>query len=247
MCGSGSRRRARAHARDAFAAGRRAVASKTAACAAALLALASCTEPPEEAARAAVLEALGNPGAIEFGEHRIVSDGHACLAFDDGTGERQALLRYVHGASGRRWEVAALDRRALEACGLPGGARAALPGEPVGTALAAASPAAGERLFRRCSACHAIEAGGGHGIGPNLWAIVGAPVAAQEGYVYSPALRAAGGAWTAQRLDSYLQSPRDFAPGTKMTFAGIARGGDRADLIAFLASRGGAAPGSGVP
>ena len=231
------------HARDAFAAGRRAMVLKTTACAAALLALASCSEPPEQAARAAVLEALGNPNAVQFGEHRIVGGSHACLAFDDGTGERQALLRYVHGPSGRRWEVAALDHRSLEACGVAGGGAGAarsLPAEPVAARLARADPAAGERLFRKCSACHTAAPGAPHGIGPNLSGILGAPVAARSDYLYSPALREKGGSWSSERLDAYLRSPRDFAPGTKMTFAGIAPGEDRAHLIAFLAAGGGA-------
>lgn len=119
---------------------------------------------------------------------------------------------------------------------LPPGMGAA-PADP----LAAADPAAGERVWRSCRACHAIEPGR-HGVGPSLHGIFGAPIAAQDwGRPYSLALRqmgAAGAAWDVARLSAYLENPRTFAPGTMMAFAGIRDPADRLNLIAWLAVQG---------
>jgi cytochrome c len=104
--------------------------------------------------------------------------------------------------------------------------------------LAGADPAAGERVWRQCRACHAIEPGR-HGMGPSLYGIVGAPVAAQDwGRPYSPALQQVGGVWDVARLSAYLENPRAFAPGGAMAFVGIADPADRLNLIAWMAAQG---------
>ena len=101
--------------------------------------------------------------------------------------------------------------------------------------LAAASPDRGQKVFRVCSACHAIDAGAAHAVGPNLRAVIGRPVAAAEGFDrYSPAMKSYGGTWTLERLDRYLRQPAVEAEGTTMLFPGIPDAGDRADLIAWL-------------
>ena len=100
--------------------------------------------------------------------------------------------------------------------------------------LAAADPDRGKKVFRKCSACHTAEKGGARKIGPNLWGIVGAPVGAREGFRYSKAMTAFGGSWTPERLDAYLTRPRTVVKGGSMSFAGLKRGRDRADVIAFL-------------
>jgi cytochrome c len=105
---------------------------------------------------------------------------------------------------------------------------------PIANLLAAADPAKGQQQFNKCSACHTIDKGAPNGTGPNLWGIMGKPVAAIAGYAYSPALKGKGGQWDWETMSQWIKSPRDFADGTKMTFAGIGKGEDRANLLAFL-------------
>ena len=103
----------------------------------------------------------------------------------------------------------------------------------VAALLAAADPEAGAKLFRKCAACHSIDEGGAKKIGPNLWDIVGKAMASGD-YDYSPSLADLGGEWDYESLDAFISKPKAFAPGTKMTFAGLTKASDRANLIAFL-------------
>lgn len=102
------------------------------------------------------------------------------------------------------------------------------------TRLAAADSVRGKKVFRKCVACHTVEKGGRKKTGPNLWGIVGAPVGARYGFRYSQAMLAFGGTWTPERLDAYLAKPREFVKGGSMSFVGLKREQDRADVIAFL-------------
>ena len=113
-------------------------------------------------------------------------------------------------------------------------------GPDLGTLLAAADPAAGEKVFAKCLSCHTVDQGGAHGIGPNIYGIVGKPIGKHAaGFAYSSALADHGGDWTYENLDPWLASPASFAPGTKMSFAGLSKPEDRANVIAFLKSKGG--------
>lgn len=113
-------------------------------------------------------------------------------------------------------------------------------GPDLGTLLAAADPAAGEKVYAKCVACHTINAGGANGIGPNLNAVLGTPIGSHvPGYAYSEALKGHGGAWTYENMDAWLKNPRAFAAGTKMSFAGLSKPEDRANVIAFLKANGG--------
>ncbi len=95
--------------------------------------------------------------------------------------------------------------------------------------------AAGEKSFAKCKACHTITPGGANGIGPNLAGIVGEPVATgRGGFAFSDALKTKGGTWDDAALDAWLTNPKGFAPGTKMTFAGIANAQERANIIAYM-------------
>ncbi len=100
--------------------------------------------------------------------------------------------------------------------------------------LASADPAEGEKVFSRCKSCHSIEQGGAHGVGPNLWNIVGAPKAAKDGFSYSGVLEGMGDEWDYAALDGFLENPRGYATGTRMTFAGLRRPEQRAAVIAYM-------------
>jgi len=112
-----------------------------------------------------------------------------------------------------------------------GGGAAAV---PIETLLASADPAAGEAVFAKCAACHTITKGGANGIGPNLWGAIGKPHGHVAGFAYSDALKSVSGVWDWKGLDAWLTSPRKYAPGTKMTFAGLGKAEDRANLIAYM-------------
>lgn len=94
----------------------------------------------------------------------------------------------------------------------------------------------GQQLAQVCLACHSLQAGEPHKLGPNLWNIVGRPVASAEGYAYSQAMQKLGGDWTAARLDHYLRDPAAMAPGNRMTFIGIKDDTQRAAVLAYLAT-----------
>lgn len=96
----------------------------------------------------------------------------------------------------------------------------------------------GERVFGKCRACHKLEQGA-NGTGPYLYGLVGRDVAAAEGYGFSGSLVAVADVWTPENLDGFLESPRSYAPGTSMGFAGLPKAEDRANLIAYLATIGG--------
>jgi len=100
--------------------------------------------------------------------------------------------------------------------------------------LAGGDAAAGVALLARCRACHTLDEGGARRVGPNIWGIVGKAKGTSEGYAYSDALANAGGTWTFADLDGYLTAPREFMPGTKMTFPGIPDAADRANAILSL-------------
>ncbi|MFC3442524.1 c-type cytochrome [Sphingobium rhizovicinum] len=112
-------------------------------------------------------------------------------------------------------------------------------GPSLNSLLASADVAAGEKVFAKCAACHTVNQGGANGIGPNLYATVGEPIGqGKGGFAFSDALKSKGGEWSFDNLDHWLKSPREFAPGTKMTFAGLGNPADRANLIAWLNTQG---------
>jgi cytochrome c len=114
-----------------------------------------------------------------------------------------------------------------------GGAPAAAPQESIAELLANADPKRGEQIARVCQTCHTFEKGGPNKVGPNLWGVVGRPKV-EPGFNYSAAMKAKGGDWTVDDLNQFLTSPRGYIPGTAMSFAGLPRGPQRADVIAFL-------------
>ncbi len=162
-----------------------------------------------------------------------------------------------------RLSMVALAALALTGCGRGDGGSAtetpAAPGAPAAPMAAAtaeklarlaALPAPydqadldnGRRVFARCRSCHTITEGGPGMTGPNLYGLFGRPAAAQAGFNYSDALKTAGIVWDEERLDHWLENPRAFLKGTKMSFAGIPDATDRRDVIAFLKVETGWAP-----
>ena len=95
----------------------------------------------------------------------------------------------------------------------------------------------GRAVFARCSSCHTLAEGGGRLMGPNLWGLFGRQVGSKEGYNYSQAVQDADFVWGTDNLDHWLDNPREFLPGNKMTFAGIHDADDRRDLIAYIATQ----------
>ena len=89
-------------------------------------------------------------------------------------------------------------------------------------------------MFKKCAACHNAEKGGPNQLGPNLWGVLGEPIGQGRGFAFSDALAKKGGTWNWDNLSQWLTSPKAFAPGTKMTFAGLGNPQDRANVIAFL-------------
>lgn len=115
------------------------------------------------------------------------------------------------------------------------GEGAAAAEKPIAFYLASADPAKGEQVFKKCAACHNADKGGPNALGPNLWGVLGEGVGkGAHGFPFSDALASKGGVWEWQSLSDWLHNPKKFAPGTKMTFAGLSKPEDRADLIAFL-------------
>jgi len=105
---------------------------------------------------------------------------------------------------------------------------------PIEPLLAAANVEKGAEVFKKCTSCHTIDKGGPNRVGPNLYSVVGAEKGKGRDYSFSSAMASKGGNWTYDDLNVYLYSPRDFVPGTKMSFAGVKDDNDRAALIAYL-------------
>ena len=103
--------------------------------------------------------------------------------------------------------------------------------------LAMGDIAHGEKVFKKCSACHMIAAGGKNMIGPNLWSVIGRQAAIVSDYKYSKAMIAYGKEWSFEEMNSYLIKPQAYIKGTKMAFAGLRKEKDRASVILYMNSK----------
>lgn len=123
-----------------------------------------------------------------------------------------------------------------DAEGSGGGGESAV---PLANLLAAADATKGEAVFAKCAACHTVNSGGANGIGPNLYGTMGEEIGhGKHGFAFSAALAGIGGSWDFEKMNAWLTSPRKFAPGTKMSFAGLSSPEDRANLIVYLNAQG---------
>jgi cytochrome c len=119
----------------------------------------------------------------------------------------------------------------------PQGAAPAAPAEvPIANLLASASTERGAQTAKQCQACHNFQEGQGAKVGPDLYGVVGRPIASVSGFKYSAPLKAKGGTWTFDALNTWLTKPSADVPGTIMTFAGLSNEKQRADVIAYLNS-----------
>ena len=110
----------------------------------------------------------------------------------------------------------------------------------LGTLLASADAERGKGTAKLCASCHTFDQGGPNRVGPNLWGVVGRDIGGHSGFAYSPAVASHAGAWTYEELDRWLASPSRSIPGNKMAFNGLRNPKDRANLLAYLATLGGA-------
>ena len=119
---------------------------------------------------------------------------------------------------------------------------------PFEALLATTDAAKGEETFKKCASCHTIAQGGANGIGPNLYAVLGDAIGlGRGGYAFSDGLKKHAGKWDWKAMNDWLKSPRAFADGTKMTFAGLDDGQERANLMAYLNKQGSNLPLPAVP
>jgi len=107
---------------------------------------------------------------------------------------------------------------------------------PIEQLFATASVEKGATVAKKCAACHNFQEGAGNKVGPDLYGVVGRDVASAPGFAYSAAMKAKGGAWSAEGLNAFLTNPKAAVPGTAMAFAGLPKAAERADLIAYLNS-----------
>ena len=108
------------------------------------------------------------------------------------------------------------------------------PAKPLPELLASADPKRGETSAKKCVTCHTFGKGEPNRVGPNLYGVVGRAKASVPGFNYSAALKGKGGNWTLEEIDQFTANPKGFAPGTTMTFAGVPRATERADLLAYI-------------
>ncbi len=143
-----------------------------------------------------------------------------------------AALFEIEPAHPKAYVVEGVD----EEGGAPTAAAAIVEIVPIGQLLATASVEKGKKIAKKCLSCHSFEPGGANKIGPALHDIVGSNVAQIAGFKYSAALIEMGGQWDYETLNGFLENPKKYATGTAMSFIGLRKPKDRANIIAYLDS-----------
>jgi cytochrome c len=156
----------------------------------------------------------------------VLAGGIAALGLSIASG------MYFHG------ETPEAGKQGYAIQGVESGEGAGAAAVPIATLLATGDVAKGEAVFKKCMACHTIAQGGANGIGPNLWAALGKSHGHVAGFAYSDALKGVAGNWDWEGMDKWLSNPKKYAPGTKMTFAGLGNPEERANLLLYINSQG---------
>ncbi len=106
---------------------------------------------------------------------------------------------------------------------------------PTPTSTQAISPMErGAKMFKRCKSCHTLEDGGRHKVGPNLYNVYGSKSGSKDGFAYSKAITSADIIWNDETLDAYIENPRAYIPGNRMSYVGLRKAPDREALFVYL-------------
>jgi cytochrome c2 len=168
---------------------------------------------------------LSESAGLGRAEWSSVLDGMRQFGLNLAPGERQKILDYLATYLGPHPPPAAAA------------AAAAAGPQPIAALLAKADAQEGRKLSAACAVCHSLAKGGPNKVGPNLFGIVGSPIAEdRNGFGFTRALKRHAGVWTVEKLNQWLYDPQKFAPGTAMSFPGLKEAQQRADVIAYLQS-----------
>jgi cytochrome c len=167
-------------------------------------------------------------------DYRILGSLIAAVLFVVAVHIASQAIYYAPPPAKTAYVVPGVEAKAESAAPAAAVAPAAEAAPDFATAIPMADAMAGAAIAERCGACHDWSKGGPNKIGPNLYGVIGRAKASHPGFDYSPAMKGKGGDWSYAELFNFLRQPAAFAPGTKMSFAGLPRASDRLNVIAFL-------------
>jgi len=149
----------------------------------------------------------------------------------------------IHPVMPEKHAYAPVDVAAVSTSGGGGESAAAEAAvEPIAPLLSLASVERGQAIAKKCTACHSLVKDGPNMVGPRMWGVVGGHQRHIADYAYSKAFQGLSGEWSYEELNKFLVKPAKYAPGTKMSFAGIKSAQERADLILYLRTLGDSPP-----